>query len=140
MQDRIKTMRNLEADQQPVEFVIQEVAAVVPVAVPTMTPVPEAMEVDAGLLTPTMGPGTPMQGSEMPEVFGPKRAGFGGDELMDYEDEEEDQRQAAAQLPAIGFFENVLDPVDEGDFDDDKEARLVVSLMVQHERPILWRT
>ncbi len=144
VQDRITTMRNLEAAQQPVEFVIQEVAAVISVAVPTTTPVPEAMDVDAGLLAPTMGPGTPVQESEMPEVFGPKGAESADDVelLTDYEDEDEgrrDQRPMAARLSPIGFFQNLLDPVDEGDFDDEKEERLVVSLTVQHERPIVWR-
>ncbi|MCP4545843.1 MAG: hypothetical protein GY835_05175, partial [bacterium] len=74
----------------------------------------------------------------MPEIFAKRvRPGF-EEELSDYMEEDEEEQAAAARLPPIGFFQHPQDPVDEGDFDDDKEQKLIVSLTRHHERPIMW--
>ncbi len=41
-------------------------------------------------------------------------------------------------MPAAGLFQHPLDPVDEGDFDNDKEQKLIVSLTRHHEDQSLW--
>ncbi len=97
-----------------------------------------AMEVDPSLET-TMGPGRAAVDDRLPpEIFADQT----GDEgwameqvLPDYEEEEDEQERIVIQ-PAARFFQNPLDPVDEGDFDEDREQKLIVSLTRHHEHPV----
>ncbi len=79
----------------------------------------------------------------MPEIFAKRGRPEDEAELLDYMEEDEEEQLAAAPLPsvgkAIGFFQHLQDPVDEGDFDDDKEQKLIVSLTLHHEHLIVWR-
>ncbi len=137
VKEHVKILRKLEAVQPSEEESAQVVALVVPVV--AMMPTPAAMEIDAAPPASTMGPGRAPADSQMPEIFAKRVRPEDEAELSDYMEEDEGERPVAAPLPPIGFFQHPQDPVDEGDFDDDKEQKLIVSLTVQHDRPILWR-
>ncbi len=95
------------------------------------------MDVDGALLA-TLGPGRSAADEVMLAIFAM------GEEEEELEEEvlievDEAEQPAAATMPAIGWFRHPQDPVDEGDFDDDKEQRLIVSLTQHHDSPVIWQ-
>ncbi len=129
LQVRIDGLHALQEQQPPEEEVAQLVHQVVPVESVT----PALMDVD-GALPATMGPGRSDAEESMPPVF------VETEELEELEEDltepDEVERQPAQ---AISMFLHPQDAVDEGDFDDAKVQRLIVSLTQHHDSMVIWQ-
>ncbi len=80
---------------------------------PVASGTPAPMDIDGAPLT-TMGPGRPTTDEAMPTIF---REPEGEEELEEEEQGETDE----ADPQFIGLFRHNVEPVDEGNFDDEKE-------------------
>ncbi len=71
----------------------------------------------------------------MPVVF----ADTGDEEEVEEEELEEEHTEDERETGFTGLFRHPQDSVDEGDFTEEREQRLIVSLTRDHDNPILWQ-
>ncbi len=123
LQEHIDSLHTLR-DEQPLE---EESAALVQMVMPVESGMPApSMEVDgATVLQTTMGPGWLDAAENMPPIF------------LEHTEEEEPEAEDVVEMDESEQPEaDLID--DEGEFDEDREHKLIVSLTHHHNSPIAW--
>ncbi len=116
------------------EETAQIVAQVVP-PVSSAMPDPQVRDMDtlpAGAEPETtLGPGQLARGMDMLELFTETE-----DERQEWDQHEEDDAEQAAWFHRL--FRHDTEPVDEGDFDNESELRIITALTWQHPNMLVW--